>query len=394
MPRNIGASINQATQLGVETVEGVVVPAIRRLGSLGLAMNPQWDVGRQRSRGAKYASGHPINREWSEGGLEGSAAYNEAAYPFASIYSKPIFTNLIPAFVAGATYAVGRLVDGGGSVFRVTASTGPAAAAPAWPASTGATVTSGGVTFQHTGLVTAATQIQQQVFETQTYAQDDIQTYTLETIDTERDRAARISNAAFTEFTLESSRSDEMTVGGTVVGKLLQSGVTPTTAGVVSERPIYSTPSHVNVYLDDSHTGLGQTKLEANFGYNYSFSDRFNQAWVHDRSEPSWKQLIESEPSLTLELTLADDEFSDSILADARKGDRAFVRFEALGPEIYPGSGLFYTCLVDQCMQVSDSPSNDDEEDAYVITIPLEVEHDDAWGKASRALLQNRMTAL
>jgi hypothetical protein len=179
-----------------------------------------------------------------------------------------------------------------------------------------------------------------------------------------------------------------------VVGKLMERGVTPTTAGLVQDRPVYATPSHVNVYLDDSFGALGTTKLQANFGYNYSFSDRFNQAWVHDRAEPSWKQLLESEPSLTLELVLADDEVGDSILADAKVGDRSFVRFEAMGPEMYPGSGVFYTAMIDMCCQVSDSPSTDDEDDAYVVTIPLEVEHDEAWGKSSRCLITSKMTAL
>ncbi|MEJ7871702.1 MAG: hypothetical protein WKF67_05550, partial [Rubrobacteraceae bacterium] len=148
------------------------------------------------------------------------------------------------------------------------------------------------------------------------------------------------------------------------------------------------------VYLDKTYQTLGTTKLDANFGYNYSFSDRFNQAWVHDRSEPSWKVLLESEPSLTLELVLADDVVGDTVLADAKKGDRAFIRFEAMGPEIYPGLGVFNTAVIDMCCQVSDAASSDDEDDAYVITIPFEVEHDEAWGKASRCLITGKMTAL
>lgn len=391
---NIGGSINQATQIGVETVEGVLVPAIRRLGSLGINMSPSMEVGKQRARGAKYASGHPINREWSEGGLEGSAAYNELAYGFASIYSKPVFASLIQTFAISTPYTVGRLVNGGGTIQRVTVPGTSAGTVPTWATVAGATTVSGGVTFTSTGVLATGNPIQQSTFETLTYSRDDVQTYTIEQIDTERDRAVRMSNAAFTELTLESSRADEMTIGGTVVGKIMERGVAPTTAGVVQERPIYATPSHVNVYLDDAYTGLGVTKLEANFGYNYSFSDRFNQAWVHDRSEPSWKQLLESEPSLTLELVLADDEVGDTVLADAKKGDRAFIRFEAMGPEIYPGSGVFYTAVIDTCMQVSDSPSTDDEDDAYVVTITMEAEHDEAWGKASRCLMTNKMAAL
>lgn len=390
----IGSSINQATQVGVETTEGVVVPAIRRLGSLGINMNPQMEVGKQRPRGAKYASGHPINREWSEGGLEGSAAYNEIAYPLASIYSKPVFTNLVLTFAVSTPYTFGQLVSDGTNIQRVTTGGTTAATAPTWNATTGGTTTSGTVVFTNTGLTVAGNPIRQSAYETMTYSKDNVQTYTIEQIDTQRARAVRMSNAAFTEFTLESSRADEMTLGGTVVGKLMQRGVAPTTSGVIQDRPIYATPSHVNVYLNDSYTQLGSTKLNANFGYNYSFSDRFNQAWVHDRSEPSWKTLLESEPSLTLELMIADDEIGDSILAEARVGDRSFVRFEAVGPEIYPGSGVYYTTVIDTCMQISDSPSTDDEDDAFVITLAMEAEHDEAWGKASRALITNRMTAL
>jgi hypothetical protein len=388
----IGGTINQVTQLGVETAEGVIVPAIRRLGALGINMSPTMNVGKQRPRGAKYASGHPINQEYSEGGIEGSAAYNEIAYALASIYSKPVFTDLGGAFAA-REYAVGELVEGGTTYWRVTTG-GTATTEPVWAGGAGTTAASGPVVFTNTGVLVAGNPINQLAFETQTYAKDDIQTYTLEAIDTQRGRAKRMSNAAFTELTLESTRADEMTVGGTVIGKLMERGITPTTAGLVQERPVYADPSHVNVYLNDSHQQLGQSKLEANFGYNYSFSDRFSQAWVHDRSQPSWKQLLESEPSLTLELTLSDDDVGDSILSDAKKGDRSFVRFEALGPEIYPGSGVFYAAVIDTCMQVSDSPSEDDADDAYVVTLPMEAEHDEAWGKATRCLLTNRMAAL
>ncbi len=390
----IGASINQATQLGVETTEGVVVPAIRRLGSLGINMSPQMEVGKQRPRGAKFASGHPINREWSEGGLEGSAAYNELAYALASIYSKPVFTNLVLTFALSTAYTLGQLVSDGTRIQRVTTAGTSGTTAPTWNTTTGGTTTSGTVVFTNTGVLVTGNPINQAAFETQTYAKDNVQTYTIEQIDTQRNRAVRMSNAAFTEVTLESSRADEMTVGGTVIGKIMTRGVTPTTAGVVQDRPIYATPSHVNVYLNDSAAGLGTTKLNANFGYNYSFSDRFNQAWVHDRAEPSWKTLLESEPSLSLELMIADDEIGDSILAEAKVGDRSFVRFEAMGPEIYAGAGVFYTIVIDTCMQVSDSPSADDEDDAYVLTVPMEVEHDETWGKASRCLITSKMAAL
>lgn len=388
----IGATINQVTQLGVELTEGAVAAAIHRLGAISINMSPALGVGKQRSRGAKYASGHPINQNYSEGGVEGSAAYNELAYPFASIYSKPVFSELGLAFEARA-YVAGEVVIGGTTYWRVTTG-GTAAAEPTWSGAPGATVTSGPVVFTNTGVIAADNPIMQALFDTQTYAKDDIQTYTLEAIDTQRGRAKRMTNAAFTEFTLESTRSDEMTVGGTVMGKIMERGIDPTTTGLVQERPQYVTPSHVNVYLNDSYSQLGQSKLEANFGYNYSFSDRFTPAWVHDRAEPSWKQLLESEPSLTLEITISDDDVGDSVLAGAQKGDRSFVRFEAMGPEIYPDSGIFYTCVIDTCMQVSDSPSEDDQDDAYVVTIPMEVEHDEEWGRASRCILTNRMAAL
>jgi hypothetical protein len=390
----IPATINQVTQLGVETTEGVTVPAIRRLGALGINMSPSWEVGKQRPRGAKFASGHPINRQFSEGGVEGSVAYNEIPYALASIYSKPVFTDLVTAHPATTAVPLGRLIIGGTTIWRVTTAGTTDASPPVWTGGAGATVTSGTATLTNTGLLVAGTVIQQMAFETQTHARDSIQTYTLEGIDTQNDRANRISNGAFTELTLESTRSDEMVAGGTVVGKKQIRGVEPTTTGLVEVRPVYATPADVNVYLDDSAANLGTTKLDRNFGYNYSFSDRFSQAWVHDRSEPSWKELLESEPSLTVELMISDDEIADSVLDGATVGDRMFVRFEAMGPEIAPGSGLFHTLVIDMCCNVSDSPSTDDEDDAQVATIPLEVEHDEAWGKASRALVTTSMSAL
>lgn len=385
MTEAIAASINQATQLGVETTAGVEVPAIRRLGAFGINLSDAWNVGKQRARGNKYASGHPVNQRYTESDVEGAVAYNEIQYALAAIYSKPAVTDLVGAWAATTLVAGGEVVDDGTNLQVAQGAGGTTGATePTWNTTPGGTTTGdGSVTWLNAG-PSAGQTLNQMVFDTNTFGRDDVQTYTIEQIDTQRNRASRATNCVFSELTLESTRSDEMTIGGTVVGKILQRGATPTTAGIVAERPVFAVPADVNVYLDDSYDALGTTKLLANFGYNYSFSDRYNQAWVHDRSEPSWKSLLESEPSLTLELLLGEGAAADEVLERAPVGTRNFVRFESLGPEIWPGSGVRYAFVIDMCCQVNDSPSQDDEDDAYVVTIPLEAEHDEDWGRASR----------
>lgn len=389
----IGAAINQVTQIGAEATSGTTVPAVRRLASLGINISEVLEAGKTRPRGQKFAAAHPINREWTEGELEGNAAYNEMQYPFSSILKKVTPTSIALTFANSTAYTAGQIVSGGGYYHKVTTpGTSAATGTPTWPTTLGGTVTSGTVTFTNVGPST--TPLQQWIFDPDTFAKDVIQSYTIEMVDTQRNRASRINYGHFTEFTMESSRADEIACGGTVVGRALQTGVTPTTAGLVIARPLVATPAHVNVYLDTSSAQLGMTKLEANFGYNLSLSDRFNQAWVHDRAVAGWKEPVEAEPSFTLELTIAEDTIYDTILANARKGDRAFIRFEALGPEIILNSGIYYALEFDMACQVSDAPERDEEEDAYVVTVPFEAEHDDTWGRAVKARLVNTNTAL
>lgn len=392
----IGAFINQVTQIGPEVTRGTIVPANKKLGSLGIALTDEMDIGKTRPRGSKFASQHPLNREWSSGDVEGSAAYNEMQYPLASILRKTTPTSLFIVRANSAAYTLGTILipaTPNGFVYRVTVGGVSGAAPPVFPTATNGTVSDGAATIMNIGPDTLVPY--QWLFDIATYGKDDVQSYTVEVVDSVRGRAMRAAYVLFQEFSIESSRSDEVALSGSVVGRNLAKNQVPT-SGATQLSPIPALTSQINVYMDPSAAALGTTKLDANFAYNLTLGDRFNQAWVHDRSLTSWKEHVESEPSFTLEMTLAEDAIVDQIVTAAKAGGKQFVRFEALGPNIV-GSGanaVQNALVVDMAVQLSESPEYDEEEDSYVASLTFEAEHDDAWGKAISAKVVNTQNAL
>lgn len=390
----IGGSINQVTQIGVETTKGTVVPATRRLLAMGVALSDEFDVGSTRPRGQKYPSAHPLNRRWGAGDIDGNPAFNEMQYALSSILAKssPAPRNLIGTRANSTAYALGDVIASGTRLYRATTAGTSAATPPAalGTTTTGQTVTDGTVVWTDQGVSSGVTAYEW-IFTPSSTQKDDVATFTVEQIDFIRNRAFRSSYCMFNEMSIESSRSDEISLSGSIVSRELTRGVTPTTP-LSMPAPAVMTPAMVNVYLDTSSANFGTTKLAANFGYSLTISDRFNQAWVHDRSLASWSEHLESEPSVELELTIAEDAVTDTILANAIAGQRMFVRFECIGTDL--GGGIKNTFIFDMAAQISDSAGQDDEDDAFVLTIPMAAEHDDTWGKAMQAKLINSASAL
>lgn len=346
-----GASINQVTQVGVETTKGEEVVPTRRFQSLSLTKEPQSEFGSVRPQGAKYTTVNWQNREWTEYSVDDSIlSFNEAVYPLASIMRKTT-----PELVAGATTA------------------------NRW------------------------------LFDSATFGRDDVQTYTFESGDVQRNRGGKASFGVFTEWGFEVNRTgDSAEMSGSAMARALDaSGMTQD--GITEAEVIPIIPGQFNIYKDDTAAALGTTKIDTAFAGGFTLGDRQAPVWYLNRAFNSFAEIVESEPSTELTLTLSDEEGPlDDILQGLRKGDKFFIRLEAIGPVIEttpdtaddttgtvtPGEDIPYSFVLDIAAQVSDNPSYDSEESAQAVSLTLSAVHDQTWGKAFQAEVVNADSAL
>jgi hypothetical protein len=394
MPDQILATLNQISQIGVEVTPGTPVTATRRLQSLGLPLSPAQNIQEFRPRGFKFATAHAETQRWSEGEIDDDSglAYNEIQYVLASVFSKTTPTTADVEVWSAGTKVVGEEyvpVTPNGHVYRVTASDGSDSTQPTWPTGAGSTVTHEGVTWLEIGADTGSGY--RWVFDMNTFARDDVQTYTIETGDSETGRSYRAAYCYFTGLEIESGRSDEISVSGDLVGRARQPFAL-TTSGIAEADLVPATPAHLNVYMDDTAAALGTTQLDGNFTSTISVTDRANQVWFHGRQYQGPAGRVENPPDATFELVQADGEEVDEMLLGLENGQRKFFRFEFVGPEIVPG--LRYSFTWDISGNIGDAAEFDDEDGVHAVTVPFVAEHDGTWGRAMRVTLVNDMATL
>lgn len=92
------ATLSRRLQLGVETTEGTVVPAIRRFPNMRITPSPQMNFQTYNSTGSKFLSSVVPGSEWTEGDYEGPVSFGEIVYPFSSLLNY-----VAPVTVAGVS---------------------------------------------------------------------------------------------------------------------------------------------------------------------------------------------------------------------------------------------------------------------------------------------------
>jgi hypothetical protein len=367
---------------------------------MAIAMADEQEYGRNRSAGNLFAGSHPLNREWSSGDVSGGAAFNEIQYPLSSVFSEPGISDYIRPWANGLLVKNGDFVSETTRVWRVesgaTTATSVGAVTPTWGTpSLGATVVQAPITYKYVGLLAGIPTLKLWKFGLPSFgsASDDFNTFTIEEVDLIRGRRKQAAYGIFNAFGIESGRADEVSVSGEVLARNLARDSSPS-AGATAISPVSISPTMVDIFFAPDPAGLDLVgyaaagnpitggKMEGNFSYSIELGGRYNTAWVHDTSLSSWKEPVLAEPTLELSMTIAEDAFSDSVLAGARRGDRAYARFRAKGPLLDPAGhvdGPRYLFQWDTAIAVNDAPGADDQDDAAVVEISFEAEHAPGW---------------
>lgn len=264
------ATLNEKTQIGVETSAGSKATVTKRLQGLSIAPAVKAEVSTFRPKGAKFVTMASLGKEWTEADLSGQLSYNDIVYVLASLFSYQEPT-------------------------------------------------------------TEGTKAYRWTFTPSHNAADTVKTYTVESGSTVR--AGSFSYGIVTEFGWKFSR-DSIEPSGVMLGQAYEDDITITADDVEDVEPVPVLPTQLDLYLDDSADDLGDTQLTRTFQGEFVMSDRFGPAWTINSSLTSWAAHVETEPSTQLKLKLEADEQGMAMLDKMRRGTKAFIRFKATGDQI------------------------------------------------------------
>jgi len=324
-------TITQVAQLGVETTPGVAVAANKLLTALSIDPAINLEATTFRPSGGKYATLAAPGKDFVEAKISSDVAcYNHLAYLFSGIL---------------------------------------AYAAP---------VQQGTTTAYLWTFVPSQT------------AEDTIKTYTIEKGSAVR--AGRFAYGLLNELTISFDR-EKIEISGTMLGQQYTDNVTLTAnPTAVAAQPIL--PSALDVFIDNTATGIGTTKWTRVLSGELSISDRFAPVWTLNSAVTSFVAHVERAPKAQLKLLVEADAIGMSLLPAMRAGDKRYIRLKAVGPLI--ASTYYYTFQFDLCGVLSEVGEFSDEDGVYAIEWTFDVAFDKNWGtgKAMEAQLMNVLSAL
>lgn len=321
------SSITQSAQIGLESTPGIAVAAPKRLGSMGFEIGPKIDTKTLKPEGQKYGILQILGKEWTEAKIKGMPTYPELPYALASCVNSPTVTQVMD----GATPT---------GAYRWT-------------------------------------------FVSDTFTDDSPKTYTIE--QGSSFRAHRFTNAIIPEYSWKWSR-DSIDLDGSLLGKAIEDGITLTASPtLLPQVPVR--PSELSVYMDAASGSLGTTKMLRTLKGEFGIADRFSPLWVVDAALPSFANTVEQEPTVQWKMTqMANQQAMDSLIK-MRAGGTSFLRLNAVGPNIYTGSGgspliVNHQCNIDVAGQIEDVSPFSDEDGVYAIEWTFRAVHDPTWAKA------------
>lgn len=331
------STIAQGVQIGVETTEGTLVPADKRLSALGITPSPDLTYNQFKAMGSKYTNVAVLGKEFTAVDLSGIGTYTEIVYPLSSVAQTAAITT-----------------PGGGTLSRL------------W------------------------------TFTPATNAADTRKSFSVENGD--GNFAEKFAGMVVTDFGIDITR-DGVDISGSGFGKAIQTGATLTaTPTTIALKPIV--PTQVSVYMDPpganqaaSESALGTTKLTRVFEANFQIGGRFGPVWPLDAALNSYAATVELDPTTTLELTMEADAAGMGLFANARVGDVRMIRVEAV-TTTFIETTIPWKFTLDIAGQISDGGDTDDLDGVKVVHWTFDVMNDSIWQHAWRIAVQNALTAL
>lgn len=297
-------TVTQSVQFGKETTPGTAVAA--NILARSFSINPGVNVDMQRFRptGAKLEQIITPGKEWVEFDIEGAGNYQELHYLLSMIANAPA---------------------------APTVDTSPAYL---W------------------------------TFTLQDRTPDSYVTYSFEQGDA--NFAHKFAFGLLTELTLGLSR-DGVEVGGSGMARALTTGATMTASPVAADPIVPMLPTELDVYLDPTFGAIGTTRLGRAFSAELTIGDRFGPVWVLNSSQSSYSAVIETAPTVEVEVLVEADADHVAALAQMRAGSTKFLRLRSTSTAL-AATAKPYQFTVDLPVKIADVSDFDDEDGVYALS--------------------------
>lgn len=392
------SALNQVVQIGVESTRGTSVASRRRLQSIGIEPTPDVEMDQFRPMGQKYRAITTLGKEWTTASITGRGSYTELVYLLASVVDTPVITTPASATLARLwTFTPDSFGDDDPKTFTIES--GSAVRAHRF---TYGIVTEIGMTFNRTSIEVTGSMMGRAITDgiTLTGPRSVTDGVTNSTTTVTSATAAFVAGDVGALITGAGIPAGATIVTiNSVTSVIISAAATATATGValvinairtIALIPII--PTQVSVFIDNTAAALGTTKMTRAISAEFSLGSRFGGVWVLDAANSSFVNHIETEPDLTMSMTLQADAQGMALLEDLRDGDTKFIRIEATGTLIE--SGQPYLFQLDLAGKVADTNGFSDEDGVYAVEFSFVGVHDAVWNKAYEFRLRNALTAL
>jgi hypothetical protein len=158
---------------------------------------------------------------------------------------------------------------------------------------------------------------------------DAFKTFTIQEGDTTA--ATQMANGIFAEFGVTTNLSTAE-ISGTILG------TTPTTATLTgSPTAIALLPTNIreiDVYLNDSFASIGTTKVTDAISASFNITNKYAMRWVLNTSNTSFKDIIETPPTLTFSFATEHNAQSRTLYDSISTNPTKYLQLKATGPII------------------------------------------------------------
>jgi len=127
------------------------------------------------------------------------------------------------------------------------------------------------------------------------------------------------------------------------------------------------------------------------FDGGFSLGGLFGQIWALNELKTSFDGIISLAPDSESTITLMADSAGKALLTSLRAGDRRFIRWKVLGPQIGIGPAT-YLLQIDLAIDVIDVDSFEDSDGIYAIPLTFGIMADETWAKSGVITVQNTQT--
>lgn len=433
-------SVNRVVQIGVEVTPGTAVACTKSLPTTNIELTRQLDTKQYRVMGYKTQTIAKIVKDWCQGKMSGPFNFTEVVYPLSTLVT-PVITTPTNG-VATRQWVFSAKARGADAFKTLTVQEGDATAAlqAAYAVFTefgvdlkldDATI-SGALIAQNltsTSLTAALNEIQSFIKTGTVSGGTFTMTYSAQTTgnipynataDDVYGALVALSNIASTDIivtggplpstaiTVEftgslagtnvaqiTADSTNITGGGSIVASTTQAGG-GTGVSTVAQLPIG--PREIDVYMDPAVGGtIGTTKVADALSASFKIGAKYGPKWVLNTTYPSFREAIETVPSLTADFTTEFNSQARTLFSSitATANPVQLIRLKATGALIESVTpDYYYSITLDFAAQVIATEAAD-VDGTYGYKFTLLPEYNSTFGNFAFVLtLQTTLTSL